>query len=194
MGKYQYTYSGSSEKTAKAQGTHIRVHFKNVVEVAAAIKGMKLSRAKEYLQHVLEKKEAIPVTLSKGARGRHAQGKNTKTPGSLVFWPTNAVKYVKDLLKNAEASAVSKHLKVDDLYVAHSQCNQAPKGRRRTYRAHGRIGPYMRQPAHVQIVLKQKTTRVAKPKDTKKVPRVFRRKIAATFRVKQAATATGTTA
>lgn len=33
----------------------------------------------------------------------------------------------------------SKGLDVDSLYVVHAQCNRAPKQRRRTYRAHGRI-------------------------------------------------------
>lgn len=33
----------------------------------------------------------------------------------------------------------SKALDVDGLYIVHVQCNRAPKQRRRTYRAHGRI-------------------------------------------------------
>lgn len=33
----------------------------------------------------------------------------------------------------------SKALDVDSLYIVHVQCNRAPKQRRRTYRAHGRI-------------------------------------------------------
>lgn len=33
----------------------------------------------------------------------------------------------------------SKGLDVDGLYIVHVQCNRAPKQRRRTYRAHGRI-------------------------------------------------------
>lgn len=37
------------------------------------------------------------------------------------------------------ASPQSKALDVDGLYIVHVQCNRAPKQRRRTYRAHGRI-------------------------------------------------------
>ena len=40
---------------AKAKGVNLRVHFKNVVEVAAAVRGMTLQRAKTYLGNVLEK-------------------------------------------------------------------------------------------------------------------------------------------
>jgi ribosomal protein uL22 len=99
---------------AKSKGSHVRVHFKNAVEVAAAIRGLELERAKTYLQHVLEEKEAIPFNRFKGGRGRHAQAKNLKVPGSLVGWPKNAVKAIQSLLLNAEANAESKGLETGE--------------------------------------------------------------------------------
>ena len=47
-------------------------------------------------------------------------------------------------------------MNVEGLVVKHVQVNQAPKGRRRTYRAHGRINPYMSHPCHIEIVLAPK--------------------------------------
>ena len=35
------------------------------------------------------------------------------------------------------------------------QVNPAPKIRRRTYRAHGRINPYMSSPCHAQVILSE---------------------------------------
>ena len=71
------------------------------------------------------------------------------------------------LLKNAEATAKGKGLdKDDELIVSSVVCNMAQKGRRRTYRAHGRIGPYMSTPSHVNLILKQKTKTVPKPVET----------------------------
>jgi large subunit ribosomal protein L17e len=61
------------EKAASAMGERMTVHFKNIVEVAAAIKGKLVTRAKQYLQNVLEHKEAIAIHKSNGGRGRHAQ-------------------------------------------------------------------------------------------------------------------------
>ena len=88
-------------------------------------------------------------------------------PGSQAGWPRNATKEMLALLKNAEASAAAKGLDNNaDLVVASVVCNQAPKGRRRTYRAHGRIGPYKSTPAHVNLILKQKEKRVVKTKTT----------------------------
>jgi len=173
-----------ADAVAKAKGSNLRVHFKNIVEVVAAVRGMELQRAKRYLNAVLEHKEAIPIKVSKGGRGRHAQAKQMRTPGSLCFWPKNASKFVLDLLTNAEANAETKGLDTDKLVVKHSQANQAPKGRRRTYRAHGRIGPYMSVPAHVELILEQKgDEKVPKPEGA--APRLFRKKLAARFRVKE---------
>jgi len=39
----------------------------------------------------------------------------------------------------------------DDLVLSHVQVNRAQKMRRRTYRAHGRMGPYVRNPCHVEL-------------------------------------------
>jgi len=63
----------SAETTVKAKAEALRIHFKNVVNVAAAIKHMTLKRAKEYLGNVLEMKEAVAMKQHKKGRGRHAQ-------------------------------------------------------------------------------------------------------------------------
>jgi large subunit ribosomal protein L17e len=47
------------------------------------------------------------------------------------------------LLSNAEANAELKGLDVNKCVISHIQVNRASCGRRRTYRAHGRIGPYL---------------------------------------------------
>lgn len=183
MGKYSVEVA-DPKTAAKASASDVRIHFKNAVEVMAAIKGKSLERALTYLGNVLEKKEAIPYKHFTGGRGRHAQSKNFKVPGSLVGWPKNTVKAVISLLENAKANAETKAMDADKLVVSHSQANQAPKGRRRTYRAHGRVNAYMSVPAHLQLVLKEKADEVAKPADAQ-VPRLFKKKMAARFRVKE---------
>lgn len=50
-----------------------------------------------------------------------------------------SAEFLLGLLKNAEANADTKGLDTGDLIVKHIQVNQAPKQRRRTYRAHGRV-------------------------------------------------------
>ena len=55
-------------------------------------------------------------------------------------WPVKSAQFLLTLLRNAEANADSKGLDTGNLIVKHIQVNQAPKQRRRTYRAHGRVG------------------------------------------------------
>ena len=43
--------------------------------------------------------------------------------------------------------------------------NEAPKQRRRTYRAHGRINPYMSCPCHIELILVEESKAVRKESD-----------------------------
>jgi large subunit ribosomal protein L17e len=58
---------------------------------------------------------------------------------SKARWPVKSAEFLLGLLKNAEANADTKGLDTSNLVVKHIQVNQAPKQRRRTYRAHGRV-------------------------------------------------------
>lgn len=74
-----------------------------------------------------------------------------------------SAQFLLDLLRNASANAEKKSLDLDALQITHVQVNQAPKQRRRTYRAHGRIGPYQSSPCHVELVLEEEEGAVARP-------------------------------
>ena len=56
--------------------------------------------------------------------------------------------------------------------------NQAPKHRRRTYRAHGRINAYMGSPCHIEIIVVEKDEQVTKADDMKMVPKYTSRQVA----------------
>jgi large subunit ribosomal protein L17e len=76
-----------------------------------------------------------------------------------------SAEFLLDLLRNAEANADTKGLDTNNLIVKHIQVNQAPKQRRRTYRAHGRINPYMSNPCHVEMILTEGSEEVAKAEE-----------------------------
>ncbi|KAF3133260.1 60S ribosomal protein L17, variant 2 [Orbilia oligospora] len=67
----------------------------------------------------------------------HCTAKQFGAP--LGRWPEKSAEFLLGLLKNAEANAESKGLDGEKLVISHIQVNQAPKQRRRTYRAHGRV-------------------------------------------------------
>lgn len=54
----------------------------------------------------------------------------------------------------------TKGLDTDNLFISHIQVNQAMKQRRRTYRAHGRVNPYMSCPCHIELTLSEKESAV----------------------------------
>eukprot|EP01123_Difflugia_compressa_P004717 TRINITY_DN161_c0_g1_i6.p1 TRINITY_DN161_c0_g1~~TRINITY_DN161_c0_g1_i6.p1 ORF type:complete len:188 (+),score=31.03 TRINITY_DN161_c0_g1_i6:160-723(+) len=159
-------YSKTPENPTKsvcAKGSNLRVHFKNTRETAQAIKGMKLRKAQKYLKDVMEKKQAVPFRRYNGGIGRKAQGKMHPCHNGQAGWPKKSAEFLLNLLKNAEANAEVKGLDLDLLKIVHVQVNRAPKMRRRTYRAHGRIGPYMTSPSHIELILTEKEEDVKKP-------------------------------
>jgi len=152
-------------RSCKSRGSNLRVHFKNTREAAMALKGLGLRKAQKYLKDVLDHKDIIPFRRYNSI-ARHAQAK--KYGVTLGRWPEKSCRHLLDLLQNAESNAELKALDVDSLYITHIQVNQAPRLRRRTYRAHGRINPYMASPCHIELILSQKQEHVKKPEDTEK--------------------------
>ena len=152
----------NSTKSCKARGSDLRVHFKNKREAAQSIKHMQLDKAKGYLEAVLEHRRAIPFHRFCGGVGRTAQAKNTDSTNGQARWPKKSCEFLLGLLKNAESNAEVKGLDTDNLVITHIQVNKAQKQRRRTYRAHGRINPYMSSPCHIELILQERAEPVAK--------------------------------
>ena len=153
------------EKTSKSRGSHLRVHFKHCREIAHFTKGMNVNKALKTLDDVLAFKSVVPFVKYTGGIGRKAMAKQCKAPGNVGRWPVKAAAVYRDLLRNAASNAEIKGLDGDNLIIDHAQVNRAPAGRRRTYRAHGRIGKYASQPAHIEIILKEKDSGVEKMED-----------------------------
>ena len=174
MGRYAREPENPA-KSCKVRGSNLRVHFKNTHETAQAIKRMPLRRAQRYLKAVIEKKECVPFRRFNGGVGRCAQAKQWGTTQGR--WPKKSADFLLQLLRNAEANADFKGLDVDRLVVDHIQVNRAQCSRRRTYRAHGRINPYMSSPCHIEIILTEKEEVVSKaPEEDEPVKRKLSKK------------------
>merc|ERR1712122_219177 len=105
-------------------------------------------------------KEIVPFRRFMGGVGRHAQAKVHGTAQGR--WPLKSAEFLLQLLKNAESNAEYKGLDPDHLVIDHIQVNRAPKMRRRTYRAHGRINPYMSSPCHIEVCLLRRSRFLAR--------------------------------
>merc|ERR1711920_895273 len=110
---------------------------------------------------VIEKKQCVPFRKFTGCISRTPQAKAFKATQGR--WPRKSCKHILNILKNAESNAEFKNLDTDSLVIQHIQVNAAQQGRRRTYRAYGRINPYMSSPCHVEMILQEKDDSVEKP-------------------------------
>lgn len=120
---------------------------------------MTLDRAQRYLQNVIEKKEIIPFRRFRiGVKGK-PQCRNHKIP--VGRWPKKSCEFLLGLLKNAESNAELRGIDTESLVVSHMQVNKARRGRRRTFRAHGRINAFMSSPCHVEMFLAEPEVPVA---------------------------------
>ena len=150
-------------KVVRARGSNMRFHYKNVYETAAAVRGMSLKKAQKYLDNVVQRKDIIPFRKHTGNVGRKAQVNHKKYAGATQGrWPVKAIKLVQDMLRNAESNAQIQNIEPSDLFITHISVQRAPKIRRRTYRAHGRIGAYMASPCHIEVICTTRDDNVAK--------------------------------
>merc|ERR1711973_1078304 len=175
MGRYSREPDNPT-KSCKARGSNLRVHFKNTREAANTIKRMPLRRAIAFLKNVISKKECVPFRRYNGGVGRCAQAKQWGTTQGC--WPKKSAEFLLQLLKNAESNADLKGLDVDHLVIDDIQVNRAPYMRRRTFRAHGRINPYMSTPCHLEMILSEKEQVVPRGEEEVEVKKVSKKKLA----------------
>jgi large subunit ribosomal protein L17e len=153
-----------NSKVLKARASDLRIHFKNTREVVKNLQGMKLGKARKYLADVLAHKRCIPYRRYRYAVGRTAQAKEFGCNEGR--WPAKPVKAVDSMLRNAESNAVLAHKDwtgKEDLVITHICAKRARLQRRRTYRAHGRVNPYMSTPSHIEVIVTEKTKAVKPP-------------------------------
>merc|ERR1719223_1670008 len=143
---------------------------------------MNLRTAQAYLEAVCQKRRCVPFRVYKGCIGRTPQAKEFKM--SQGRWPIKSAKILLDLLRNAESNAEFKNLDTENLTITHIAVHEARQGRRRTYRAHGRINAYMNCPCHVEMILEEKEEGVEKPVEEEAKPKKFTKKQLAKRRLK----------
>ena len=127
---------------------------------------MKLKKAIKYLEDVLEHKNCIPFRRFNGHVGRTTMAKMHGTTQGR--FPEKPVRYVIQLLKNLHSNAEAKGLDTEKTIISHFAVQRAVQGRRRTYRAHGRISPYLSSNCHIEFIATEKAENVKKAAQDKK--------------------------
>ena len=150
MPKWGYSVVGlDPEVTVKASGRELRISPKHAREVCAAIRGMKLDEAREFLEQVIRKKKAVPFKRFK-KKLPHRGGLQKAAAGR---YPVKAAEKILEVLESAEANASFKGLDAENLRVIHAAAYPGMKIKRYIPRAMGRATPRFETLCHVEIVL-----------------------------------------
>jgi large subunit ribosomal protein L22 len=108
----RYSTQVDSDKTAKAYGYELHCSVKDSMNLAYAIKGMKIEEAKKYLEEIIALKRPLPHVFHK-LKVAHKKGIG---PGR---YPEKAARYMLKTLENAENNAEYKGFDVENMKISH---------------------------------------------------------------------------
>jgi large subunit ribosomal protein L22 len=140
------------EKTVKVSGREVRVSHKLACEVCRTIKGMLLSKAKQYLKEVMAKEKPVPVRRFRKKAG-HRHGLTKAFAGR---YPVKTAKTMLKLLTSAEANAENKGLDIDRMRIIHAAAYPGMKIKHFRPRAQGRSSPKIETLTHIELVLEER--------------------------------------
>jgi len=152
MPKWGYSVTDlDPEKTTKIAGRELRISPKHAGEICRAIKGMKLEKAKNFLEQVIAKKTPVPFRRYR-KKVAHRHGMQKFSSGR---YPTKAAGKILKLLQGAEANAEFKGMDAESLRIIHASAYPGLKLKNYFERAHGRSSPKFEYLTHVELVLEQ---------------------------------------
>jgi large subunit ribosomal protein L22 len=153
MPRFGYSVKVDEKTCAKAFGREMRVSPKHAREICHALRGMKLVVAKEYLQAIIAKKQAIPFKRHY-KKLAHRRG----LPGwDVGKYPVKAARSILKVLENAEANATYKGLDTDKLRIIHASAHRGIVIPGFRPRAFARATPSNTPTTNVEIVVKEVT-------------------------------------
>jgi len=152
MPKFGYSFAElDTERTVKASGRELRISPKHAREVCRTIKGMRLEKAKRYLEQVIAKKQPVPFRRYTKKLG-HRHGMQKAMVGK---YPVKATTKILRVIESAEGNAEFKGLDVERLRIVHASAYPAIKYKRAIPRAFGRSSPKNEILTHIEIVLEE---------------------------------------
>jgi len=144
--KLNYSIEPEPEKTSKALGKELHISKKHAHEIASAIKGMKLTKARVFLENVSELKQAVPY--KRFTRNiPHRKGMCTGR------YPQKAAKEFLRVLKNVESNATYKGLDPENMRITHVATKKGHTYMGQFRRAQGRASPKNHETVSVEMIL-----------------------------------------
>ena len=151
MGRYDYAFQNyDSTRHDRASMREKKVSHKHTREIAVAIKGLTIEKARDYLQSVLTHKRSIPFKRFKNQVGHRTD------PGVMSGrYPEKAVTEVLKLLDNLESNAEYKGMDLDRLKIINATAQKGVIIQRIMPRAQGRATANNNVLTHLEIVAQE---------------------------------------
>jgi large subunit ribosomal protein L22 len=150
MGDFQYSFQNfDRSKHVRAALREKSISHKHAREVAIALKGMSIERARVFLEDVIAKKIAVPY---RRYNNEVAHRSNIRDGYCSGRFPQKTAKEVLKLLDNLESNAEYKGMDLDSLKIISAVVHKGTRIERFTPRAMGRASPKFNTLVHFELV------------------------------------------
>jgi len=151
MGGFNYAFQNfDSTKHVRAAIREKTISHKHAREIAVAIKGLSLEKARDYLLSVVELKRSIPFRRYKNQVGHRSD------PGTMSGrYPQKAATEILKLIDNLESNAEYKGIDLDRLKIINATVHKGRLLKRFIPRAMGRATAKNNVFTHVELVAQE---------------------------------------
>ena len=151
--KFGYTLSQYDPIVhVRASGREVNVSPKAAREVCAAVKGMKITAARAFLEKVINLKVAVAFRRYKKKVGH----RSSLSGFHAGRFPRKTALKVLEVMDNLEANAGFKGLDLDRLVLFHAATHRGMKMKRYVPRAFGRSSPNFRTLVHIELAARER--------------------------------------
>jgi large subunit ribosomal protein L22 len=151
MGRFRYAFQNyDATRHVRSSVREKDMSHKHAREVAVAIKGLSIEKARDYLTAVVNKQRAIAFGRFKNQVGHRAD------PGMMSGrYPQKTAKEFIKVLDNLESNAEYKGMDLDRLKIVNATVHKGVIVKRFTPRAMGRATPKNNVLTHVELVAQE---------------------------------------
>jgi len=151
MGRFDYAFQNyDTTKHVRSSLRENDISHKHAREIAVAIKGLSIEKARDYLQAVVNKERAVAFGRYKNQVGHRSD------PGMMAGrYPQKSAREFIKVLDNLESNAEYKGMDLDRLKIINATVHKGVLVKRFTPRAMGRATPKNNVLTHVELVAQE---------------------------------------
>jgi large subunit ribosomal protein L22 len=151
MGRFNYAFQNyDATKHVRSSLREKDISHKHAREIAVAINGLTIEKARDYLQAVVNKERAIAFRRYNNQVGHRSD------PGMMSGrYPQKSAKEFIKVLDNLESNAEYKGMDLDRLKIVNATVHKGVLVKRFTPRAMGRATPKNNVLTHVELVAQE---------------------------------------